>query len=185
MSDNSRPSFKSSTPTPDILKICREAREVGLKKYKTIFNTKDKAHALKHEIYAEPMLDTILIRIPAGVKQYDWALLGFGHQVLTVNPWSSVTNRLRRVFMEPRSHATESREPTVLLLVDLKSAPKLLPDTISETLEQFGEADVYIKPAIFPTSWDGFWDGLCEKLTGDTAGSDTEHDPWGFMQWTV
>ena len=131
------------------------------------------------------MLDTILIRIPAGVKQYDWALLGFGHQVLTVNPWSSVTNRLRRVFMEPRSHATESREPTVLLLVDLKSAPKLLPDTISETLEQFGEADVYIKPAIFPTSWDGFWDGLCEKLTGDTAGSDTEHDPWGFMQWTV
>lgn len=78
MSDNSRPSFKSSTPTPDILKICREAREVGLKKYKTIFNTKDKAHALKHESYAEPMLDTILIRIPAGVKQYDWALLGFG-----------------------------------------------------------------------------------------------------------
>lgn len=140
---------------------------------------------MKHEIYAEPMLDTILVLIPAWVKQYDWALLGFGHQVLTNNHWSSVTHRLRRVFIEPRSHATGSAESTALLLVDLKSAPKQLSDTISETLEQFGEADVYIKPAIFPTSWDGFWDGLCEKLAGSTAGADTEHDPWGFMQWNV
>ncbi|KAH7418081.1 hypothetical protein BKA64DRAFT_700618 [Cadophora sp. MPI-SDFR-AT-0126] len=40
-SDNARPSFMISTPGPDILKMYKEARELGLKKYKTAINTKE------------------------------------------------------------------------------------------------------------------------------------------------
>jgi hypothetical protein len=63
-SPNKLAGFKSLTPIPTVLHIYHESRREDLKVYETVFKVKDKEGVQRGEIYIDPAIHTLLVKIP-------------------------------------------------------------------------------------------------------------------------
>jgi hypothetical protein len=167
------PRFKSLTPIPPIMHVCHESREEGLKTFKTIFKVKDQDGIERREIYVNPELDTLFVRVPCWT--HEWKYYTGGHLHLNRPAVTAPLDPLRHNIFRCQITGNPSLPHSEIIVV---VQPTTSPATVSsseQTNDNFealrrvaGEEWKHVEFYVWKAEWwHEHWEFLFEELMKD------------------
>ncbi|KAJ5053860.1 uncharacterized protein L3040_000150 [Drepanopeziza brunnea f. sp. 'multigermtubi'] len=175
--DSPRPKFKMLTPVPALRHVCSESRSVALEGFQPAFVTKcgrdgKEEAAREGDVYVHPYLDTIVLIIPDWIRQFNqWSR--FGKNPAGVTKTTATATTATKSFWGDSTHYFSLFELYPDVEADGKRGIIVWPKSIPRFGTQEGDLEPFCLPltggalkvpCLFPDSWDGFWDDLCDHI---------------------
>ncbi|KAI9056113.1 hypothetical protein LZ554_001041 [Drepanopeziza brunnea f. sp. 'monogermtubi'] len=177
--DNPRPKFKMLTPVPALRHVCSESRSVALEGFQPAFTTKSSRDgkeevAREGDVYVHPYSDTIVLIIPDWIRQFNqWSCFGKNPAGVTNTTARTTTTTTTTSFWSDSTHHFGLFELFSDVEADGKRGIIVRPKSIPRFGTQEGDLEPFCLPlaggalkvpCLFPDSWDGFWDDLCDHV---------------------